>query len=453
MSLRDFIAKQWIDVIQWTEPEHGILAYRYPMQDMEIQNGGKLTVRESQMAAFVNEGKVADIFGPGLYTLNTQTLPILTYLMNWDKKFQSPFKSDVYFFSTRIQTDQRWGTATPITIRDKEFGAVRLRGYGIYSWHISDPKAFHTKVSGTRELYNVGDIEGQLRNTIVGRMTDAFAQSTLPFLDMAANQVELGNKISEALKPSFADLGLTLDSFIVENLSLPEELQKLLDTRIGINMLGDMNKYTQFQVANSLPIAAANEGGIAGIGAGLGAGFTMAQTMANALRPGEAPPAAPGAPPVAPVPGGGAGPAAPATETKFCINCGRPMPRAAKFCPECGTSQALNVRLRMGSGGACLRSGRVDGFGCAACTLHSPDRRDGAASGRRNAVAPVSRRRNYRARAASGIAHRLSYVSGTPLIVLECILLQTAARLGFQDAFEARLRRAVDRSPEARPAL
>jgi membrane protease subunit (stomatin/prohibitin family) len=291
------------------------------------------------MAAFVNEGKVADIFAPGLYTLNTQTLPILTYLMNWDKKFQSPFKSDVYFFSTRIQTDQRWGTATPITIRDKEFGAVRLRGYGIYSWHISEPKAFHTKVSGTRELYNVGDIEGQLRNTIVGRMTDAFAQSTLPFLDMAANQVELGNKIAEGLKPSFADLGLTLDSFIVENLSLPEELQKLLDTRIGINMLGDMNKYTQYQVANSLPIAAANEGGIAGIGAGLGAGFTMAQTMANALRPGEAPPPAPGAPPVVPVPGGGAAPAAPATETKFCINCGKPMPRPAKFCPECGTSQ------------------------------------------------------------------------------------------------------------------
>ena len=339
MSLRDFIAKQWIDVIQWTEPEDGILAYRYPMQDMEIQNGGKLTVRESQMAAFVNEGKVADIFGPGLYTLNTQTLPILTYLQNWDKKFQSPFKSDVYFFSSRVQVDQRWGTATPITIRDKEFGAVRLRGYGIYSWHISDAKAFHTKISGTRELYKVPDLEGQLRNTIIGRMTDAFAQSSLPFLDMAANQVELGNKIAEGLKPMFADLGLTLDSFIVENLSLPEELQKLLDTRIGMNMLGDMNKYTQFQVANSLPIAAANEGGLAGIGAGLGAGFTMAQTMANALRPGEAPP------PAGPAPTGGgpvpAAPAAPATgaETKFCMNCGKPIPKSAKFCPECGGTQ------------------------------------------------------------------------------------------------------------------
>src|ERR1700722_15792963 len=200
MSLRDFIAKQGIDVIQWTEPEDGVLAYRYPMQDMEIQNGGSLTVRESQMAAFVNEGKVADIFGPGLYKLTTQTLPILTYLQNWDKKFQSPFKSDVYFFSTRLQTNQRWGTATPITIRDKEFGAVRLRGYGIYSWHIDNPRVFHTKVSGTRELYKISDLEGQLRNTIVSRMTDTFAESSVPFLDMAANQTELASRIAEGLK-------------------------------------------------------------------------------------------------------------------------------------------------------------------------------------------------------------------------------------------------------------
>ena len=352
MSLRDFIAKQWIDIIQWTESDQGTLAYRFPMQDMEIQNGGSLTVRESQMAVFVNEGRIADVFAPGLYKLTTQTLPILTYLMNWDKKFQSPFKSDVYFFSTRMQIDQRWGTATPITIRDKEFGAVRVRGYGIYSWHIFDPKVFYTKVSGTRELYTVPDVEGQLRNTIISRMTGAFAESQVPFLDMAANQVALGEKIAEGLKPIFADLGLALDTFVVENLSLPDELQKLLDTRIGMNMLGDMNKYTQFQVANSLPIAAANEGGIAGIGAGLGAGFTMAQTMANAMQPGQQPP--PAAPPAGPAaPSGGAGmggagmgaaapsaPAAPGTETKFCINCGKPIARAAKFCPECGNSQS-----------------------------------------------------------------------------------------------------------------
>jgi membrane protease subunit (stomatin/prohibitin family) len=340
MSLRSFISKQWIDVIQWTEPEDGILAYRYPMQDMEIQNSGSLTVRESQMAAFVNEGKVADIFKPGLYKLTTQTLPILTYLQNWDKKFESPFKSDVYFFSTRMQTNQRWGTATPITIRDKEFGAVRLRGYGIYSWHISDPGAFHTKVSGTREIYRVPDLEGQLRNTIIGRMTDTFAESSLSFLDMAANQIELGNKIADGLKPMFTDLGLTLDTFVVENLSLPEELQKLLDTRIGMTMIGDMGRYTQYQVANSMPIAAANEGGggVAGIGVGLGAGLTMAQQMMNAMKPGENPPPAS---PAGPAPTGGGGAPAPATgaQTKFCMNCGKPIPKTAKFCPECGGVQ------------------------------------------------------------------------------------------------------------------
>jgi len=356
MSLKDFIKKQFIDVIHWTETDQDTLAYRYPMQDMEIQNGGQLTVRESQMAAFVNEGKVADIFGPGLYTLNTNTLPILTYLKNWDKLFQSPFKSDVYFFSTRIKTDQRWGTATPITIRDKDFGAVRLRGYGIYSWHVSDPKAFHTKVSGTREIYKVADIEGQLRNTIIGRMSGAFAESGVPFLDMAANQGALGDKIAEGLKPIMAELGLMLDSFVVENLSLPEELQKLLDTRVGMNMIGDMGRYTQYQVANSLPIAAANEGGggVAGIGVGLGAGLTMGQVFANAITqqqpPGGGGGSAPGAPgggtgggptPAGPAPAAGGGGGAPAAgaETKFCVNCGKGIPKAAKFCPECGTAQ------------------------------------------------------------------------------------------------------------------
>ena len=326
MSLRDFIAKQWIDVIEWVEPEEGILAYNYPMQDREIQNGGKLTVRESQAAIFVNEGKVADAFGPGLYTLNTQTLPILTYLKNWDKAFKSPFKSDVYFFSTRIQTDQHWGTQNPITIRDKEFGAIRLRGFGIYSYHLSDAKTFYSKISGTRDIYRVADLEGQLRNTIIAKMTDAFAASQVPFLDMAANQGALADKISEQMKPALAEYGLTLDTFVVENLSLPEELQKVLDQRISMNVLGDMGKFTQYQVAQAIPIAAANEGGGAvGVGAGLGAGVAMGQAMMDAVKKSTSAPAAAGSP---------------AAETKFCSECGKPIPRSAKFCPECGKPQA-----------------------------------------------------------------------------------------------------------------
>jgi membrane protease subunit (stomatin/prohibitin family) len=335
MSLRDFISKQFIDVIDWLEPGDGILAYRYPMQDREIQNGGKLTVRDSQLAVFVNEGKLADAFGPGLYTLTTQTLPILTYLKNWDKAFQSPFKSDVYFFSSRIQTDQHWGTQNPITIRDKEFGAVRLRGFGIYSYHVSDAKTFYSKISGTRDVYQVTDLEGQLRNTIVAKMTDTFAASQIPFLDMAANQGVLADKIKEHVAPAFTDYGLALDSFVVENLSLPDELQKVLDQRISMNMVGDMGRYTQYQVAQSIPIAAANEGGGGvGVGAGLGAGMAMGQAMMDAVKSASSSASAPGA-------GGAAPPAAgAAADTKFCQECGKPIPRSSKFCPECGKPQA-----------------------------------------------------------------------------------------------------------------
>lgn len=340
MTLGSFLKKQFIDVIDWTEPEDGILAYRYPMQDREIQNGGKLTVRDSQMAIFVNEGKIADQFGPGLYTLNTHTLPILTYLQNWDKAFQSPFKSDVYFFSTRQQVNQHWGTPNPITIRDKDFGIIRMRGFGIYAYHISDPKTFYEKISGTRETYTAADLEGQLRNTIIGLLTDTFANSQVPFLDLAANQTALAQKITEKVGPTFTGYGLALDSFVVENVSLPDELQKVLDQRIEMNMVGNMQQYTQFNAAQSIPIAAANEGGGAGIGAGLGAGIAMGQAIAGAVQ-GSMPNPPQGSAPVAGggAPAAGGGGAAVAGATKFCMSCGKPIPKAAHFCPECGQAQ------------------------------------------------------------------------------------------------------------------
>jgi membrane protease subunit (stomatin/prohibitin family) len=331
-----FFSKQFIDVIHWTETGDSVLAWRFPMEDQEIQSGAKLTVRDSQLAVFVNEGQIADVFAPGLYTLSTHTLPLLTNLLNWDKAFKSPFKSDVYFFSSRLRMNQKWGTATPITIRDREFGAVRLRTYGIYAYRIDDPRIFHQKVSGSRGVYLVGDLEGQLRNTIVGRMTDAFANANVNFLDMAGSQAHLAQTMLAALGPVFAGLGLSLDSFVVENISLPEELQKMLDQRIGMNMIGDMSRYTQFQVAQSMPIAAANEGGgAAGIGAGLGAGMVMAQQMMSAMKPASPPEPAP------PAPQAPAVPAAPAAggATKFCLNCGKPIPKAARFCSECGGAQ------------------------------------------------------------------------------------------------------------------
>lgn len=330
MSIGSFFKKQFIDVIHWTEDAPGVLQYRYPMQDMEIQNGGKLTVRESQMAVFVNEGNFADIFSPGLYTLNTQTLPLLTNLRHWDKAFQSPFKSDVYFYSTRLQTNQRWGTPTPITIREKDFGAIRLRANGVYAYHVSDPAVFQQKLAATQAVYTVADVEPHLRNTIIGKVSDTFAESKVPFLDMAANIEEFSKAMREQVAPTFAELGLALDSFQVQSLSLPEELQKRLDERIGMNMVGDMRQYAQFQAAQSMPIAAANPGGGAGLGVGLGAGMAMGKQMADAMNPGSAQPAS--AQPAT----SASSQSASSPDTKFCSECGKSIPRSSKFCPECG---------------------------------------------------------------------------------------------------------------------
>lgn len=299
MGIGDFIKKQFIDVLQWNEDGDGVLAWRYPMQDFEIQYGAKLTVRESQMAVFVNEGKVADVFGPGLHTLNTNTLPILTYLQNWDKLFQSPFKSDVYFFSTRLQLGRKWGTPQPVTVRDKDFGMVRLRAFGMYSYKLADPKKFFTEISGTRDTYTVDDLEMQLRNLVVSTMSSTLGNSAVPFLDMAANLGVMSDAVKTAMTPVFERYGVAIDNFAVESISLPEELQKALDTRISMGMVGNMATYTQYQTANAIPLAAQNEGGLAGVGASLGAGLTMGQVMTEAMRAAQAgtPAAAPAAAP------------------------------------------------------------------------------------------------------------------------------------------------------------
>ena len=292
MALMDFIKKQFIDILQWTEDGDGTLAWRFPMEGMEIQNGGTLVVRESQMAVFVNEGQVADVFGPGTYKLTTQTLPVLTYLKNWDKLFQSPFKSDVYFFSTRQQIDQKWGTPQPITIRDKDFGAVRLRAFGNYAYRLTDPKLFHAEISGTRDVYPAADLEGQLRGLVLQNISNAIAGSGLPFLDLAANQVMFADALAKELQPAFAKIGLQLESMTVQNVSLPEELQKVLDQKIGMGMVGnDMGKFMQYQTAQAIPKLAegvGQGGGIAGDAMGLGAGVALGQVLAQNLQAGLA---------------------------------------------------------------------------------------------------------------------------------------------------------------------
>ena len=311
MTLMDFIRKQFIDVLQWTEDDNGTLAWRYPMADMEIQNGARLVVRESQMAMFVNEGQVADVFAPGTYKLTTQTLPLLTNLKNWDKLFESPFKSDVYFFSTRQQIDQKWGTPQPISIRDKEFGAVRLRAFGNYAYRVADPKKFHTEISGTRDVYTVAELDGQLRGLVMQQISVAIAQSNIPFLDLAANQLLFAQALSQAMAPAMEAYGLKLEGMTVQSISLPDELQKVLDQKIGMGMVGgDMGKLMQYQTAQAIPkmaegVGAGGDGGLAGAGLGMGAGVAMGQILAQNMQSalGGGAPAAASAPAAAPAVG------------------------------------------------------------------------------------------------------------------------------------------------------
>jgi membrane protease subunit (stomatin/prohibitin family) len=329
MGISSFVKKQFIDVLQWTESGDEVLAWRFPTADFEIQQGARLIVRETQMALFVDQGKTADLFGPGTHAIRTRNLPVLTDLRHWDKLFESPFKSEVYFFSTRLRLNQTWGTASPLTIRDREFGAVRLRAFGVYGYRLADARVFFRELSGTRESYGVADLEGQLRSTLITTLTDHFGGSQIPFLDMAANQNELARAVLGKAQPAFGALGLSLESFQIQNVSLPDELQKRLDERIGMGIVGDLPRYTQFQVAQSIPTAAANTGGAAGAGVGVGAGIAMGQAMGQAMQP----PA-----PAAPAPTGATSAATGAAAGTVCARCHTRLDRPSKFCPECGNS-------------------------------------------------------------------------------------------------------------------
>ena len=286
-----FIRKQFIDVIEWPNPGDDTLMWRFPAEDQEIQTGATLVVRESQQALFVDEGKTADLFGAGTHLLTTQTLPLLTNLKNWDKFFASPFKSDVYFFNLRQQLGRRWGTAQPVTVRDSEFGVVQLRAFGMYDYRISHPAKLFSEVTGVVAQYSREALDEPLRNVVMTRLASVFGSSGIAFLDMAANQVLLSQKMAELLAPDFARLGLTLERFSVESVTLPEAIQKALDERISMGVVGDLNRYTQYQTASAIPLAAQNEGGLAGIGAGVGVGAAIGQAMATNMN--AAPAAAP----------------------------------------------------------------------------------------------------------------------------------------------------------------
>jgi membrane protease subunit (stomatin/prohibitin family) len=303
MGLWDALKSEFIQIIEWLDDSNNTLVYRFPVHDQEIKMGAQLTVRENQVALFINEGQLADVFKPGRYELSTQNMPIMTTLRGWKYGFDSPFKAEVYFFNTRLFTDLKWGTSNPVMMRDAEFGMIRMRAFGTYAFRIGDAKEFFKTVVGTQGLTTTEDILVQLRSTIVSHMSDIVAESKIAALDLASSYRELGALAQKELAPSFTSFGLELARFNIDNISLPEEVEAAMDQRTKLGVLGDkMGQYTQMQAAESIKVAAANPGGIAGAGVGLGAGMAMGQAMGGAFN---APPQAPGAGAAPPPPPGG----------------------------------------------------------------------------------------------------------------------------------------------------
>jgi membrane protease subunit (stomatin/prohibitin family) len=304
-NLKKQMGSQFIEIIEWLDESGDSLVYRFPVYNQEIKMGAQLTVRENQTAVFVNEGKAADLFTPGRYQLSTQNIPILTTLRGWKYGFESPFKAEVYFFNMRIFPDLKWGTANPVMMRDAEFGMIRLRAFGTYAMRINDPKIFFNTIVGTRGLTTSDEIIGQLRSTILSRLSDAIAEAKIPALDLASKYDELSAFAKEKIATDFGEFGMELSRFFVENISLPEEVEAAIDQRTKLGVLGDrLGQYTQMQAAESIKVAAANPGGIAGAGVGLGAGVAIGGMMGQAMQAGVQPPPAPGAstPPPPPLP-------------------------------------------------------------------------------------------------------------------------------------------------------
>ena len=338
MGILDMLKGQLVDVIEWKDDSSDTMVHRYDRNGKEIMMGAQLTVRESQVAIMVNEGRLADVFQPGRYELSTQNMPIMTALKSWKYGFNSPFKAEVYFINTKQFLDQKWGTSNPVMMRDAEFGMIRLRAFGIYSFRVGDPVAFLKEVFGTTAYMSVEGVTGQIKRTLVSGLSDAIAQSKIPALDLAANYDELSQFALNTLAPRVASLGLKLESFVIENISLPDEVEKAIDRRTSMGVVGDLNQYTQFQAAEAMRDAANNPNGMGGIGAGMGAAAMMAQAMQNAAQAPAVPQYQQAAPAQQPQDVRQA--AAPAGETKFCSECGQRIPRSAKFCPECGAKQA-----------------------------------------------------------------------------------------------------------------
>jgi membrane protease subunit (stomatin/prohibitin family) len=359
-------SSQFIEVIEWLDETSNTLVYRFPVKDQEIKNGAQLIVRESQSAIFVSEGQIADLFPPGRYTIDGGNTPILSKLGAWKYGFNSPFKAEVYFVNTKQFTDLKWGTPNPVMMRDTDFGMVRLRAFGIYTVRVSDPKAFIKEIAGTNARFVTEDIQGQLKRTLVGGFSDALAESKIAALDLASNYDELSKFTRDKLNDEFKTLGLELTKFVIENISLPQEVEAAMDKRTSMGVIGDVGRYTQFQAADAMRDAAQNPGGAAGTGVGLGAGFAMGNAMAGAMGDAMKQSRQTGAEQIACPKCNAANTRGAkfcnecgatlevASQTVPCVKCGASLQAGAKFCNECGAKQekltCANCKAELGPG-------------------------------------------------------------------------------------------------------
>lgn len=284
MGIWDKLKGELVDIIEWTDDSSNTMVWRFPRYQNEIKYGAQLTVRESQQAVFVNEGQIGDVYLPGRFRLETQNMPILSTLKGWKYGFNSPFKAEVYFVNTKNFTDQKWGTKNPIMLRDPEFGPLRLRAFGSFTLRITDAAKFIKEIAGTQGHFTTEEVGEQLRNLIITRFTDAIGESKIPALDLAANYDELSKFVTTKIGPEFGEYGLEVTKFLVENISLPTEVEQALDKRSSMGIIGNLNAYTQFQAANAMEASAQNPGGAAGDAMGLAMGFGMAQQMAQAFN-------------------------------------------------------------------------------------------------------------------------------------------------------------------------
>ncbi len=280
MAILDFIKKQFIDIIEWTDDSRDTLSYRFPDEDKEIKNGAQLIVRESQVAQFIYLGQFGDSFGPGKYSLTTDNIPILTDLKGWKYGLESPFKADVYYVVTRLFTGNKWGTANPVMMRDSDFGVVRLRAYGTYDFRVVDVKKFLKEVAGTDDHFRLDEFNDTMRSRIVSVFTDALATAKIPALDVASRYGELGEALLPLINPAISGkYGLEMTTFIVENVSVPAEVESAIDKRSSMAAVGNLNDYVKFQMAQGMEKG--GDGGVGGLGAQMAVGMAMAQQMMN----------------------------------------------------------------------------------------------------------------------------------------------------------------------------